>query len=79
MYALAVESLGLDEVDRWVGSEPSGESFNAISLDSATGRPGEPDDQRRCDCDVVLVGSGDAEARFEKIRSTLSDFAGRQL
>jgi len=39
VYALAVAELGLDEVARHVGFEPSGEPFNAISLDADTGRP----------------------------------------
>ncbi|GAA3479977.1 hypothetical protein GCM10018966_045070 [Streptomyces yanii] len=39
VYALALSVLGLDEVCRWVNAEPSGEAFNAISLERATGRP----------------------------------------
>ena len=39
VYALALAALGLDEVSRWVGAEPSGEAFNAISLEPGTGRP----------------------------------------
>ena len=31
-YALAVNELGLDQVHRYVGHEPSGESFNCIKL-----------------------------------------------
>ncbi len=39
IYALALSLLGLDEVSRWVGAEPSGDAFNAISLEPGTGRP----------------------------------------
>lgn|GEM_PF-2919714 len=42
VYALAISELGLDEVHRHVGFEPSGEPFDAISLDPDTGRPDNP-------------------------------------
>ena len=42
VFALAVDALGLDEVMKHVGIEPSGEPFNAISLEPATGRPLNP-------------------------------------
>ncbi len=42
VYALAVEELGLDAVFARVGAEPSGEPFNAISLEPVTGRPDNP-------------------------------------
>src|SRR4051794_38698096 len=39
VYALALADHGLDEVLARVGVEPSGEAFNAISLEPGTGRP----------------------------------------
>ncbi|CAM5293942.1 glutaminase A [Streptomyces tanashiensis] len=42
VLALALAELGPEAVDRRVGTEPSGEAFNAISLDPATGRPANP-------------------------------------
>ncbi len=50
-YGLALEDQGVDAVLAKVGVEPSGEAFNSISLDKETGRPLNPDDQRRSDCD----------------------------
>ena len=41
-YALALEHLGFDRVLEKVGVEPSGEPFNAISLEQETGRPKNP-------------------------------------
>src|SRR3954468_9704455 len=41
VYAAALKELGLDEVHRHIGFEPSGEPFNAISLDTL-GRPANP-------------------------------------
>jgi glutaminase len=42
VLALAVEELGLDAILGRVGCEPSGEPFNAISLEPGTGRPDNP-------------------------------------
>src|SRR5699024_3983483 len=41
VYAIAVEEHGIDMVHEHVGAEPSGEPFNAISLDEC-GRPENP-------------------------------------
>ena len=41
-YGLALQKLSLDYMQRKVGVEPSGEAFNAISLDPATGIPRNP-------------------------------------
>jgi glutaminase len=40
-YALAVNDLGSEEVHRYVGHEPSGESFNCIKL-SLENKPHNP-------------------------------------
>src|SRR5262245_61519245 len=42
VYALALTDLGLDAVTSRVGAEPSGDAFNAISLEPGTGRPANP-------------------------------------
>ena len=41
VYAIAVEEHGIDTVHDHVGAEPSGQPFNAISLDEH-GRPANP-------------------------------------
>ncbi len=41
-YGLALEDRGLEYVVSRVGVEPSGEAFNSISLEPATGRPVNP-------------------------------------
>lgn len=38
-YALALDELGANHVARHVGVEPTGEAFNSITLDEATGIP----------------------------------------
>ena len=41
VYGLALEDNGFEEVLRHVGVEPTGDAFNAISLDPRTGRPAD--------------------------------------
>ena len=42
VYGLALEEFGVEAVDRHVGNEPSGESFNAIELNPETRLPFNP-------------------------------------
>ena len=74
VYALAVEALGIDDVSARVGAEPSGEPFNAISLEPDTGRPANPLVNAGAILTTSLVPGG-----FERIAEGLSAFAGRTL
>ncbi|HXL91575.1 MAG TPA: glutaminase A [Streptosporangiaceae bacterium] len=79
VYALALADRGLDEVLRRVGVEPSGEAFNSIRLDSNTGRPLNPMVNAGAIVTASLADGGTADERFARIRSGLSEFAGREL
>jgi len=74
VYALALEDFGLDAVVERVGAEPSGEPFNAISLEAGTGRPANPMINAGAILTTALVGGG-----FERIAHGLSAFARRPL
>ncbi|MFD9128443.1 glutaminase A [Kitasatospora sp. NPDC059571] len=78
VHALALAELGPEEVARRVGFEPSGEPFNAISLEESTGRPANPLINAGAIVTTAMIG-GSADEAFGRIRGTLSAFAGRSL
>jgi len=79
VYALALADVGMDEVLARVGVEPSGEAFNAISLEPGTGRPDNPLINAGAILTSSLVaGAGPAE-RSARILDLLSRCAGRDL
>jgi glutaminase len=79
VYAMALLDHGLESTLSRVGAEPSGRAFNAISLDPDTGRPANPMVNAGAIVTTSLVQAANAEERFERIRATLSAFAGREL
>jgi len=79
VYGLALESNGLKRTMAKVGVEPSGEAFNSISLDPATGRPLNPMINAGAIAATGLVPGADPAARWTLILETLSAFAGRPL
>ncbi|WP_098010455.1 glutaminase A [Streptomyces sp. sk226] len=79
VYALALSALGLDEVSRWVGAEPSGEAFNAISLEPGTGRPANAMVNAGAIVTTALVPDTPDDPAFDRILHCLGRFAGRGL
>lgn len=79
VYAMALEEHGLESMSDHVGFEPSGEPFNAISLEDATGRPANPLINAGAIVTSALIGGTSPEDRFARIRAKLSAFAGREL
>lgn len=80
-YGMALEDVGAAAVEARIDVEPSGDAFNSISLDPATGRPLNPMINAGAITSTSLVGgaSCSGEARLERIVSGLSRFAGREL
>ncbi|TQJ32200.1 glutaminase A [Microbacterium sp. SLBN-146] len=79
VLALALEDRGREAVLERVGVEPSGEPFNAISLEAGTGRPANPMVNAGAIATTSLVGEGEVDERMARIAAKLSDFAGRSL
>lgn len=79
VYALALAELGLDEMTLTVGNEPSGDAFNAISLEHGTGRPANAMINAGAIATTNLVPAASQAERFDRILDALSAFAGRRL
>lgn len=79
VFALALEARGREEVLRFVGVEPSGEPFNAISLEHGTGRPANPLINAGAIATTSLIEGPGLAARSARILDGLSRFAGRPL
>jgi glutaminase len=76
VYALALADRGVDAVHNCVGVEPTGDSFNSITIDAETGRPFNPMVNAGAIVTTSLVAGDD---RFARIWKGLSTFAGRDL
>ncbi|GAA1830450.1 glutaminase A [Agromyces salentinus] len=79
VFALAVDALGLEQVLTHVGIEPSGEPFNAISLEPATGRPLNPMINAGAIVMSSLMAGDTADEKFAAIHAGIERFAGRDL
>ncbi|KIS25573.1 cyclic nucleotide-binding protein [Arthrobacter sp. SPG23] len=78
-YGLALEDLGSEAVDAKVDVEPSGDSFNEISLAEGTGRPANAMINAGALTATSLIRGSGGQSSFKRILSTYSAFAGRQL
>lgn len=78
LFALALQDTDGEALDR-VGIEPTGEAFDAIKLESGTGRPPNPMVNAGALLTASLVEGTDVDARSERILRGLSGFAGREL
>ncbi|MEC5183300.1 glutaminase [Cryobacterium sp. MP_3.1] len=78
LFALALLDTHGDAFDR-IGIEPTGEAFDAIKLESGTGRPPNPMVNAGALLTAALVDGDDVAARNDRILRGLSAFAGRPL
>lgn len=78
LFALALLDTDGAALDL-VGIEPTGEAFDAIKLESGTGRPPNPMVNAGALLTATLVDGDDVDARDARIRHGLSAFAGQDL
>lgn len=78
LFALALLDTDGEALDR-VGIEPTGESFDAIKLESGTGRPPNPMVNAGALLTAALVDGEGPTARSARIARGLAAFAGREL
>ncbi|MWV47711.1 glutaminase A [Rathayibacter sp. VKM Ac-2803] len=78
LFALALLDTDGEALDR-VGIEPTGEAFDALKLETGTGRPPNPMVNAGALLTASLVDGGDERGRSARILDGLSAFAGRPL
>lgn len=80
-YAMALEEHGFEAVENIVDIEPSGESYDSISVEDGTGRPDNPMINAGAMTIHALIGGPDAHAdeRDDRILDVFSALAGRRL
>lgn len=77
-YGLALSDCGLDAVLAKVGVEPSGEAFNSISLEPATGRPLNPMINAGAIATTALVRA-DQATPLERLLATFASYTGHDM
>ncbi|MFY2787038.1 glutaminase A [Rhodococcus sp. MALMAid1271] len=78
-YALAIEDNGLERMLEATNVEPSGDSFNEISLESSTGRPSNPLINAGALAVHSMIRGDSAQERADRVKDLHSRCAGRQL
>lgn len=78
LFALALLDTGGEALER-IGIEPTGEAFDAIKLESGTGRPPNPMVNAGALLTAALVHGRDVDSRNDRIHRGLSAFAAREL
>jgi len=79
VYGMALEDHGRADVLKKVGVEPTGDAFNAISLDPLTGRPFNPMINAGAIATTGLIGGKSAKTRLERMLQVFSLYTGRNI
>ncbi len=78
-YGMAIEEFGFGTVSRYVGVEPSGDTFNSIELHSPTNRPFNPMVNTGAITVTALLHSRFGAGGLDYLLSRMSAAAGRRL
>jgi glutaminase len=78
VYGMALEDNGFEAVLSHVGVEPTGDAFNAISLDPDTGRPANPMINAGAIASTSLI-AGTAGEALERLLAMFGRYAGHDL
>ena len=79
VYGLAIEDRGRNTVLKRIGVEPTGDAFNAISLESGSGRPLNPMINAGAIAASSLVAGHSPDDARARLLTVLSTYAGRPL
>ena len=79
VYGLAMEDQGREAVLRKIGVEPTGDAFNAVSLEPGTGRPLNPMINAGAIAATSLIAGRSDQDRLARLLGVLSLYAGRGL
>jgi glutaminase len=79
VYGLALEDNSRADVLKKVGVEPTGDAFNSISLDPATGRPLNPMINAGAIATTGLIAGLDLGTRARRLLDMFGSYAGREL
>ena len=78
-FAIALEECGFDEVYQKVGTEPSGDDFNSVALNPATGVPFNPMINSGAIAMTGMLRDKHGPETMDVIRAKYSELAGADL
>jgi glutaminase len=78
VYGLALQDNGEEYVLKRVGLEPTGDAFNAISLDPASGRPSNPMINAGAIAAAGMI-AGEGEGALSRMLATFGRYTGRPM
>jgi glutaminase len=79
VYGLALEDKGRADVMSKISVEPTGDAFNSISLDPATGRPRNPMINAGAIAATSLIEGKTPQVQLQRMLSMFELYAGRKL